>query len=74
MDVAPSPSPSLPPSVFSADAAGRLEQAIRFMVRSFLDDGLVERTEVVSLLEDIIQMVEQDDKEGSTSTDNIDGR
>ena len=47
-------------SIWSADAAGQLEQAIKFMVTTFLNDGLVQRAEVVSLLEDILQGLEKD--------------
>lgn len=66
MEMNISPSLSLSTSMFSADAAGRLEQAIKHMVTTFLDEGLVERTEVVSILEDIIQMLEKQSKEGNT--------
>ena len=49
-----------PSRIWSADAAGQLQQAIKFMVTTFLNDGLVQRAKVVSLLENIIQGLEKD--------------
>ena len=48
-----------PSSVSSPSAADRLELAILFMIRTYLDGGLVERTEVVNMLEDVINRVEK---------------
>ena len=52
-NVASSPSIS-----FSADAADRLEKAINYMITTFLDDGLIQKSDVVNLLEDIIRTIE----------------
>ena len=49
---------SSPPISFSADAADRLEKAINYMITTFLDDGLIQKGDVVNLLEDIIQTIE----------------
>lgn len=43
---------------FSTDAANRLEKAINYMINTFLDDGLIQKGDVVNLLEDIIQTIE----------------
>jgi len=51
------PHSSSSPLVFSSDAAIKLEQAIKFMVRSFLDDGLLERGEIINLLEAITMSI-----------------
>jgi hypothetical protein len=56
MNLASSP----PPAIFSADAADKLEQAIKFMVMTFLSDGLVQRAEVVNILEEVVQMIQRD--------------
>jgi hypothetical protein len=56
MNLASPPSPSS----FSVDASDKLEQAIKFMVTTFLNDGLVQKAEVVNILEDIIQSIERD--------------
>ena len=56
MNMASSP----PPSIFSPDATDKLGQAIKFMVTTFLNDGLVQKEDVVNLLEDIIQTIEKD--------------
>lgn len=48
-----------PSSVASPNAADRLELAILFMIRTYLDGGLVETTEVVNMLEDVINRVEK---------------
>ena len=47
---------------FSADAAERLEHAIKHMITMFLDEGLIQKPEVIILLEDVIKTIE------STST------
>ncbi|MGI0049128.1 MAG: hypothetical protein ACREAW_06265 [Nitrososphaera sp.] len=49
---------------FSADAADRLEKAINFMITTFLDDGLIQKGDVVNLLEDIIQTIESPSADG----------
>ena len=52
---------STPPSnSFSSDSAEKLERAIKYMVTTFLNGGLIDRAEVVNLLEDIIQSIERD--------------
>jgi len=61
----------LPTSIFSADAAGRLEQAIKYMVTTFLEEGLVERNEVVSILEDMVLMLEQRPNVPETETKRV---
>lgn len=43
---------------FSTEAADRLEHAIKHMITTFLDDGLIQKDEVVNLLKDIIQRIE----------------
>ena len=43
-----------------ADAAGKLEQAILFMITAYLDQELVARSDVINLLEDAIQRIERD--------------
>ena len=50
---------SAPSSVSSPSAVDRLELAILFMIKTYLDGGLVERTEVVNMLEDVIKRVEK---------------
>jgi len=50
---------SAPSSVSSPRAADRLELAILFMIKTYLDGGLADRTEVVNMLEDVINRVEQ---------------
>lgn len=54
---------SAPSSVSSPSAADRLELAILFMIKTYLDGGLVERTEVVNMLEDVINRVEKERSE-----------
>lgn len=49
-----------PPNAPSADAVGKLEQAILFMITAYLEQGLVERKDVINLLEDAIQRIERD--------------
>lgn len=55
---------------FSTDAANRLEKAINYMINTFLDDGLIQKGDVVNLLEDIIQTIESpsDDRKESRIT------
>jgi hypothetical protein len=43
-----------------ADTAGRLERAIMYMLDAYLSQGLIERSDIVNLLEDIIQRMERD--------------
>lgn len=50
---------SAPSSVSSPSAVDRLELAVLFMIKTYLDGGLVERTEVVNMLEDVINRVER---------------
>jgi hypothetical protein len=57
-----------PPPVPSADAAGNLEQAILFMITAYLDQGLVERSDVINLLEDAIQRIERDGNRNRLNT------
>jgi hypothetical protein len=52
------------PISFSAEAADRLEKAINYMITTFLDDGLLQKGEVVNLLEDIIQTIESPSADG----------
>ncbi len=47
---------------FSADAVERLEHAIKHMITMFLDEGLIQKPEVIILLEDIIQTIETTSK------------
>jgi hypothetical protein len=54
----PAPSP-----LSSPNPADRLELAILFMIKTYLDGGLVERTEVVNMLEDVINRVEKERSE-----------
>ena len=49
-----------PPPVPLPDAAGKLEQAILFMITAYLDQKLVEKSDVINLLEDAIQRIERD--------------
>ena len=57
---------SSPPIIsFSADAADRLEHAIKHMITMFMDEGLIQKPEVVTLLEDIIQKIESTSTGGS---------
>ena len=49
-----------PPLGPSADAAEKLEKAILFMVTAYLEQKLVERADVINLLEDAIQRIERD--------------
>lgn len=54
-------SPTRPrPHAPSADAVGKLEQAILFMITAYLEQELVERKDVINLLEDAIQRIERD--------------
>ncbi len=46
--------------VLSPDAADRLELAMLFMIRSYLDGKLVEKRQVVNLLEDLINRIERE--------------
>ena len=50
---------SAPSYVSSPSAAHRLELAILFIIKTYLDGGLVETTEVVNMLEDVISRVEK---------------
>ncbi len=45
-------------SVSSPSAVDRLELAILFMIKTYLDGGLADRTEVVNMLEDVINRIE----------------
>ena len=48
-----------PPSrVISAYAIDKLGKAIVFMIAAYMNDNFVSRTEVVNMLEDIIQKLE----------------
>lgn len=51
-----------------ADAAGNLEQAILFMITAYLDQELVERSDVINLLEDAIQRIERDGRRNRFNT------
>ena len=48
-----------PPSrIISAYAVDKLGKAIVFMIAAYMNDNFVSRTEVVNMLEDIIQKLE----------------
>lgn len=55
-----------PLPISSPNAADRLELAILFMIKAYLDGRLVERTEVVNMLEDVINRVEKERSENSS--------
>lgn len=44
-------------SSLSAEAVDRLEQSIKFMITTLLEDGLIQKGDIVDLLEDIIRTI-----------------
>ena len=44
-------------SSLSAEAVDRLEQSIKFMITTLLEDGLIQKGDIVDMLEDIIQTI-----------------
>jgi hypothetical protein len=77
MNMVSSSPPTYPSSIFSPDATAKLGQAIKFMVTTFLNEGLVQKADVVNLLEEIIQTIEKEtqtsEKDPTKNTNGISG-
>ena len=54
-----------PSSVSLPSAADRLELAMLFMIKTYVDGTLMERAEVVNMLEDVINRVEKERSENN---------